>query len=117
MELQFKKHCKFRIRWTVKTLLFYLGNFPPPTTPEEVGARMLAQERVVEKPSQGTTEMEVESDEDLSDSDHEEEQRKTRQPPPPPPPSGRPPPPDDIQVQVGHHYQSDHHLQMIHKYR
>ena len=31
----------------LKLILFYLGNLPPPTTPEEVGARILQMERFV----------------------------------------------------------------------
>lgn len=62
------------------------GNLPPPTTPEEVGARVLAQERHVKRGADD--EMEVESgesdsDEDESDDEEEEEevQRMTNLPP------------------------------------
>ena len=34
---------------TVDFAIHELGNLPPPTTPEEVGARVLAQERFVNK--------------------------------------------------------------------
>lgn len=38
-----------------------MGNFPPPTTPEEVGARILIQERIEEGED---IEMQLESDEE-----------------------------------------------------
>lgn len=40
---------------------FEIGNFPPPTTPEEVGARMLIQERLEDGDD---IEMQLESDDD-----------------------------------------------------
>ncbi|KAL4220170.1 splicing factor 3a [Mactra antiquata] len=65
------------------------GNLPPPTTPEEVGARVLAQERHGKRT--GDDEMDVESgdsdsEEDDSDEEEEEEevQRMTNIPPLPP---------------------------------
>lgn len=36
---------KSLISWVIRYLIFFAGNLPPPTTPEEVGARVLAQER------------------------------------------------------------------------
>lgn len=41
------------------------GNFPPPTNPDEVGARVLMEERLIE--DDGDIEMQIESDDDLSD--------------------------------------------------
>ncbi|XP_065169774.1 splicing factor 3A subunit 1 [Atheta coriaria] len=46
---------------TVDYQPFEMGNFPPPTTPEEVGARILIQERLEEGED---IEMQLESDED-----------------------------------------------------
>lgn len=46
---------------TVDYQPFEIGNFPPPTTPEEVGARMLIQERAEEGDD---IEMQLESDEE-----------------------------------------------------
>lgn len=46
------------------------GNFPPPTTPEEVGARVLMEERMQET-GQGDVEMQLESESEDSDSDTE----------------------------------------------
>lgn len=40
------------------------GNFPPPTTPEELGARILIQERYEKFGESEEVEMEVESDEE-----------------------------------------------------
>ncbi|CAI9589190.1 unnamed protein product [Staurois parvus] len=50
------------------------GNFPPPTTPEELGARILIQERYEKFGESEEVEMEVESDEeeDVKDSKAEE---------------------------------------------
>lgn len=42
------------------------GNFPPPTNPDEVGARVLMEERMVE--DDGDIEMQIESDDDDNDS-------------------------------------------------
>ncbi|XP_050389734.1 splicing factor 3A subunit 1 [Patella vulgata] len=91
------------------------GNLPPPTTPDEVGARMLAQERLVKK-TVDPDEMDVESDDESDDGsqvaedepktqtvvegsagesedeEDEEENIRMRRPAPPPPP---PPPPSD----------------------
>lgn len=44
--------------------LTLLGNFPPPTTPEELGARILIQERYEKFGESEEVEMEVESDEE-----------------------------------------------------
>ncbi|XP_012938443.1 splicing factor 3A subunit 1 [Aplysia californica] len=55
------------------------GNLPPPTTPEEVGARILQMERFVrgEIPMDDAVEMEVESEgEEEDESDEEEEKTK-----------------------------------------
>ncbi|XP_031357807.1 splicing factor 3A subunit 1-like isoform X1 [Photinus pyralis] len=46
---------------TVDYQQFEIGNFPPPTTPEEVGARLLIQERIEEGED---IEMQLESDEE-----------------------------------------------------
>lgn len=46
---------------TVDYQQFEIGNFPPPTTPEEVGARLLIQERLEEGED---IEMQLESDEE-----------------------------------------------------
>lgn len=46
---------------TVDYQPFEIGNFPPPTTPEEVGARILIQERIEEGED---IEMQLESDEE-----------------------------------------------------
>lgn len=46
---------------TVDYQQFEIGNFPPPTTPEEVGARILIQERIEEGED---IEMQLESDEE-----------------------------------------------------
>ncbi|XP_048747370.2 splicing factor 3A subunit 1-like [Ostrea edulis] len=96
------------------------GNLPPPTTPGEVGARMLVQERM-QRGEVDADEMEVESDEDDDESDEEERvtskaiehanmqiqdmeegsdeempiQRKAPNPPQQPPPPPGPPPPSD----------------------
>ena len=73
---------------TVDYQPFEIGNFPPPTTPEEVGARILLQERYEEGQD---VEMQLES-EDEDDEDDDEEEQQTRQPPPPPgsaPPMGK----------------------------
>ena len=64
------------------------GMFPPPTTPEQVGSRILLQARIEE---QGNTkerdndEMDVESDEE--DSNKKDDRAKASMPPPPLPPS------------------------------
>lgn len=47
---------------TVDYQPFESGNFPPPTTPEEVGARVLMEERLLE--DDGDIEMQIESDDD-----------------------------------------------------
>lgn len=58
------------------TLAHFLpGNFPPPTTPEELGARILIQERYEKFGESEEVEMEVESDEE------DEKQEKTEEPP------------------------------------
>lgn len=49
---------------TVDYQPFETGNFPPPTTPEEVGARVLMEERLME--DDGDIEMQIESDEEDS---------------------------------------------------
>merc|ERR1712071_577210 len=78
---------------TVDYQPFEIGNFPPPTTPEEVGARILLQERYEEGQD---VEMQLESDEE-EDEDDEDEQGSIDDPGrsrvvmPPPPPGGPPP--------------------------
>lgn len=64
------------------------GNLPPPTTPDEVGARILTQERFErgEIAMDDAVEMEVESD-DEEDEDKEDE--RPRMPSIPPPPRAR----------------------------
>lgn len=58
------------------TLAYSLpGNFPPPTTPEELGARILIQERYEKFGESEEVEMEVESD------DEDEKQDKAEEPP------------------------------------
>ncbi|KAH8368971.1 hypothetical protein KR200_000749 [Drosophila serrata] len=47
---------------TVDYQPFESGNFPPPTNPDEVGARVLMEERLMEE--EGDTEMQIESDDD-----------------------------------------------------
>ncbi|XP_019872395.1 splicing factor 3A subunit 1 isoform X2 [Aethina tumida] len=59
---------------TVDYQPFEIGNFPPPTTPEEVGARLLIQERIEEGED---IEMQLESDEE--ESAHPEEGLSTMQ--------------------------------------
>ncbi|NXA55303.1 SF3A1 factor, partial [Nothocercus julius] len=54
------------------------GNFPPPTTPEELGARILIQERYEKFGESEEVEMEVESDEE------DDKQEKTDEAPPQP---------------------------------
>lgn len=49
---------------TVDYQPFETGNFPPPTTPEEVGARVLMEERLLEE--DGDIEMQIESEEEDS---------------------------------------------------
>ncbi len=64
----------------------YPGHFPPPTTPEELGARILIQERYEKYGESEEVEMEVESE----DEDDEREDRN----------EGHPSQPDqDTQVQ------------------
>lgn len=75
---------------TVDYQPFEMGNFPPPTTPDEVGARVLLQERYEEGQD---VEMQLESeDEDGEDEDEDEaNEERAKQPPPPPgaPPMGK----------------------------
>ncbi|KAF3820818.1 hypothetical protein GH733_005363 [Mirounga leonina] len=97
------------------------GNFPPPTTPEELGARILIQERYEKFGESEEVEMEVESDEedekqekaeeppsqldqdtqvqDMDEgSDDEEEGQKVPPPPETPMPPPLPPTPDQVIV-------------------
>ncbi|XP_064554398.1 splicing factor 3A subunit 1 [Drosophila montana] len=48
---------------TVDYQPFESGNFPPPTNPDEVGARVLMEERLMEE--EGDIEMQIESDEEV----------------------------------------------------
>jgi len=79
---------------TVDYQPFEIGNFPPPTTPEEVGARILLQERYEEGQD---VEMQLESEEDDDEEDDDEEESandpgsRGRAVMPPPPPGGLPP--------------------------
>ncbi|XP_030074457.1 splicing factor 3A subunit 1 [Microcaecilia unicolor] len=98
------------------------GNFPPPTTPEELGARILIQERYEKFGESEEVEMEVESDDDEDEkedkseetpsqmdqdtqvqdmdegSDDEEEGQKAPLPPEAPMPPPLPPTPDQVIV-------------------
>ncbi|NWQ89830.1 SF3A1 factor, partial [Burhinus bistriatus] len=97
------------------------GNFPPPTTPEELGARILIQERYEKFGESEEVEMEVESDEedekqektdeapaqldqdtqvqDMDEgSDDEDEGQKVPPPPETPMPPPLPPTPDQVIV-------------------
>uniref|UniRef100_A0A803Y8T9 Splicing factor 3a subunit 1 n=1 Tax=Meleagris gallopavo TaxID=9103 RepID=A0A803Y8T9_MELGA len=97
------------------------GNFPPPTTPEELGARILIQERYEKFGESEEVEMEVESDEedekqektdepstqldqdtqvqDMDEgSDDEDESQKVPPPPETPMPPPLPPTPDQVIV-------------------
>lgn len=60
------------------------GNFPPPTTPEQVGSRILQQQRTEEQGAE-TIEMEVDSDEEESAKKEPEKVEKEVMPPPLPP--------------------------------
>eukprot|EP00062_Callorhinchus_milii_P016718 gi/632968315/ref/XP_007900459.1/ PREDICTED: splicing factor 3A subunit 1 [Callorhinchus milii] len=50
------------------------GHFPPPTTPEELGARILMQERYEKFGESEEVEMEVESDDDVEETDDKPEE-------------------------------------------
>lgn len=93
------------------------GLFPPPTCPDEVGTRVLAQQRMEEEGEE--VEMEVESDEEGSDKEEEAPQQRTKEQqqtpshrppsPPPQPPKEAPPqlpplPPNPEQVVVRKDY-------------
>lgn len=60
------------------------GLFPPPTTPEQVGSRILLQQRI-EEHGQGMDEMEVESEDEESVGDESEVSSSSMAPPPLPP--------------------------------
>ena len=83
---------------TVDYQPFEIGNFPPPTTPEEVGARILLQERYEEGQD---VEMQLESDDEDNDDQGSDEESEApgrgRAPPPPPPAMGGPPSKDGSQ--------------------
>ncbi|XP_055948253.1 splicing factor 3A subunit 1-like [Argiope bruennichi] len=98
------------------------GMFPPPTNPDEVGSRVLHQQRIEEQGGVEDVEMEVESDEEGSDrevskndkeknmeessssSDEEGEDKRGASPPPLPPkeapplPPPLPPQPDQVVI-------------------
>lgn len=91
------------------------GLFPPPTCPDEVGTRVLAQQRLEEEGEE--VEMEVESDEEGSDEEEQPKQDAGGRPkepsrppsPPPQPPKEAPPqlpplPPNPEQVVVRKDY-------------
>lgn len=59
---------------TVDYQPFEIGNFPPPTTPDEVGARVLMQERIEEGDE---IEMQIESEEE-EDEEGDDEEEDTR---------------------------------------
>lgn len=71
------------------------GLFPPPTTPERVGSRILLQQRIEEQ-GQEAVEMDVESDED--NPEHKEETQKQKEPMPPPPLPPLPPQLDNVLI-------------------
>lgn len=54
-----------------------LGNFPPPTNPEELGARILIQERYEKYGESEEVEMEVESGDEEDERDNRDESRTT----------------------------------------
>ncbi|KAM6954705.1 splicing factor 3A subunit 1 [Aplochiton taeniatus] len=54
------------------------GHFPPPTTPEELGARILIQERYDKFGESEEVEMEVESEDEDDDREEREERRPTQ---------------------------------------
>lgn len=62
------------------------GLFPPPTTPEQVGSRILLQQRIDEQ-GQGAVEMDVDSDDDERIEERKVDDEKERVMPPPLPPS------------------------------
>lgn len=79
--------------------MFFQGHFPPPTTPEELGARILIQERYEKYGESEEVEMEVESED-------EEDEREKRA-------GGQPSQPDqDTQVQDMDEVNSDHLLHL-----
>lgn len=83
-------------------LLFSLsaGHFPPPTTPEELGARILIQERYEKYGESEEVEMEVESEDEEDDREGRDE--------------GHPSQPDqDTQVQDMDEVRTD---EVIHRY-
>ncbi|KPM05088.1 splicing factor 3A subunit 1-like protein [Sarcoptes scabiei] len=61
------------------------GNFPPPTTPEQVGTRLLLQQRIESSNGNESVEMDVESDEEKNEENKSKE--KEAEPLPPLPPS------------------------------
>ncbi|XP_015795989.1 splicing factor 3A subunit 1 [Tetranychus urticae] len=73
----------FVIVETVDYQLHEQGLFPPPTTPESVGSRLLLQQRIEEQ-GQEAVEMDVDSDEEL-DEIRKAEKAKESMPPPLPP--------------------------------
>ncbi|XP_006010684.1 splicing factor 3A subunit 1 [Latimeria chalumnae] len=54
------------------------GQFPPPTTPEELGARILIQERYEKFGESEEVEMEVESDEEVEEREEKKEETTTQ---------------------------------------
>lgn len=58
--------------------LLLKGHFPPPTTPEELGARILMQERYEKFGESEEVEMEVESDDEIEESDDKAEDTPTQ---------------------------------------
>ena len=59
------------------------GLFPPPTTPERVGSRILLQQRIEEQ-GQEAVEMDVDSDDDNAEHKEESAQKQKESMPPPP---------------------------------
>ncbi|KAF6206363.1 hypothetical protein GE061_017596 [Apolygus lucorum] len=50
-----------------------IGNFPPPTTPDEVGARVLMQERIMDTNEDGGRSMQVDSEDEVEKDESDEE--------------------------------------------
>lgn len=57
---------------------FLSGNFPPPTTPEELGARILIQERYEKYGESEEVEMEVESEDEEDERENRNEGHATQ---------------------------------------
>ncbi|XP_054161737.1 splicing factor 3A subunit 1-like [Oppia nitens] len=73
------------------------GLFPPPTTPERVGSRILLQQRIEEQ-GQEAVEMDVDSDEENNDNKEEPNANKDKESMPPPPLPPLPPQLDNVLI-------------------